>query len=75
MKIKDGGIICGHDFEVLQYLLTEEEYIEQDYYQNAHRGVIKAVFDHFGTNIELRYASGGQSPHIPVWIKKYYPKS
>lgn len=39
-KIKPGGILCGHDCESTEY---DERYIEQDYVDGKHHGVIKAV--------------------------------
>ena len=49
-KIKPGGIFCGHDCEGLEY---DKRYIEEDYENNRHNGVCKAVFDKFKeVNIE-----------------------
>ena len=45
-KIKKGGIICGHDYESGNYF---EEYIEEDYREGRHNGVIKAVNEKFGS--------------------------
>jgi len=39
-KVKHGGVICGHDFESLEY---DEQYINQDVHEHKHHGVIKAV--------------------------------
>jgi len=42
--VKDGGIICGHDFNSGTY---EEKYIEDDYVNGVHHGVTKAVTEKF----------------------------
>lgn len=39
-KVKPGGIVCGHDCESLEY---DSRYIERDYVEGKHHGVIKAV--------------------------------
>lgn len=44
-KILDGGIICGHDYESDTY---DERYINEDYVDGKHHGVIKAVNEVFG---------------------------
>ena len=47
-KLKIGGTFAGHDFESMDY---EEKYIENDYVNNKHNGVIKAVTEVF-PNVE-----------------------
>lgn len=72
-KIKIGGIICGHDFEGYQYANKfPMELLELDTVPNVgcHGGVIQAVYDLFGETIEMRKSNIGQSPHIPIWIKR-----
>lgn len=44
-KLKDGGIICGHDYESETY---DERYVDEDYVDGKHHGVIKAVNEVFG---------------------------
>lgn len=44
-KVVDGGIICGHDYESDTY---DERYINEDYVEGKHHGVIKAVNEVFG---------------------------
>lgn len=44
-KVINGGIICGHDYESDTY---EEQYIDEDYVNGKHHGVIKAVNEVFG---------------------------
>jgi predicted O-methyltransferase YrrM len=44
-KVKQGGIICGHDYEAGDW---DEEHIEDDGYNGKHHGVIKAVREKFG---------------------------
>jgi predicted O-methyltransferase YrrM len=43
-KVKDGGIICGHDCESLTW---DERYINQDVVDGIHHGVVKAVVETF----------------------------
>ena len=58
-KIKRGGIICGHDCEKKGYSLantfTKDDLNEDFCYdtRKCHPGVIQAVFDHFGDEIEF----------------------
>jgi predicted O-methyltransferase YrrM len=44
-KVKKGGIICGHDYESTTY---NEKYINEDYVDGKHHGVIKAVNEIIG---------------------------
>lgn len=44
-KVKKGGLICGHDYESETY---EEAYIDEDYVNGKHHGVIKAVNEVIG---------------------------
>lgn len=44
-KVKQGGIICGHDYESTTY---DEKYINEDYVDGKHHGVIKAVNEIIG---------------------------
>lgn len=51
-KVKEGGIICGHDCESREW---DERYIHQDVHDHKHHGVIKAVNEAFQFfNIEER---------------------
>lgn len=43
-KVKANGIICGHDYESNTY---DEKYINEDYVDGKHHGVIKAVNETF----------------------------
>lgn len=43
-KVRRGGLFCGHDFECQEYV---EAFIEKDYVQEKHNGVIKAVMEKF----------------------------
>lgn len=45
-KVKNDGIICGHDYESDIY---DEKHIEEDYVDGKHHGVIKAVNEMFGS--------------------------
>ncbi len=81
-KVKKGGIICGHDMEDINIsdLQIEESWLEKDVVLSTeignphfsldyyHVGVIKAVFDHFGKDIEIRGDPVGQG--LPIWIKR-----
>ena len=44
-KVKEGGLICGHDYESDTY---DEAHIDEDYVNGKHHGVIKAVNEVFG---------------------------
>lgn len=44
-KMKDGAVICGHDYESNTY---DERYINEDYVDGKHHGVIKAVNEILG---------------------------
>lgn len=44
-KVKDGGIICGHDYESDTY---DEAHVNEDYVNGKHHGVIKAVNEVLG---------------------------
>lgn len=72
-KVKSGGLLCGHDMEGYAYVnkFTQEQ-LDSDYSPDLgmHAGVIQAVFERFGTDISISYGTGGQSPHIPIWIKQ-----
>ena len=41
---KVNGVLCGHDFDGFEY---DEEYIERDFINKKHHGVIKAVTEKF----------------------------
>lgn len=43
-KVRDGGIICGHDCESKEY---DDKYIYKDVVDGKHHGVIKAVTESF----------------------------
>lgn len=42
--VRKGGILCGHDFDSFGW---DDKYINIDYYNNKHNGVIKAVTEKF----------------------------
>lgn len=72
-KVKKGGILCGHDFDDFddpRSIISGESYedkiknipdnfLEVDTYSDIHYGVIKAVYDHFGTNVTRMRHPGG----------------
>ena len=68
-KMKPNSIICGHDCENINLANTPESllYREQDTANNAHYGVIQAVFDHFGKDIVSLFDPDGQN--VPLWVK------
>jgi hypothetical protein len=77
-KMKQGGIMIGHDFEDIgknMIPFIRNEWLEIDYsfvpelQISAHCGVIKAVHDHFGYDIEVRPDPYGQ--RAPIWIKRF----
>jgi len=43
-KVKNGGIICGHDFEDYEFDIRQ---INRDSWRGKHHGVIKAVTENF----------------------------
>jgi len=43
-KVKEGGILCGHDYDKTTY---DEAYIHQDWHDGCHHGVTKAVNERF----------------------------
>ncbi len=47
-KLKNKGVICGHDFEAFEY---DEDFIEVDVHEGRHHGVIKAVTEFFGDRV------------------------
>lgn len=56
-KVRDGGILCGHDCESNVW---DESFIEEDYRGNKHHGCIKAVHEAF-PNVLIKEE---------IWIKK-----
>jgi hypothetical protein len=48
--VKDGGILCGHDYEGIPW---DERFIEQDYVNEKHHGVAKAVYEAFKGQLRL----------------------
>ena len=76
-KMKKGGIMSGHDYEDVNKTMIgkiKKEWLEIDYVHipelnlSAHCGVIQAVYDHFGYDIEFRLDPNGQG--APIWIKR-----
>lgn len=66
-KVKYGGIICGHDYEiekvkdVSKLADLDKETLLQDFAKSAHYGVIKAVYETFHPYVEqLIHQMGGQ---------------
>jgi len=68
-KVKDGGIICGHDCETKYSEAFPElkeridEHLEVDFDGNYHCGVIKGLYDFFNDD----YAQTGD---IRIWMKR-----
>jgi len=76
-KVKDGGILCGHDFEDIEVANTFSiEELRKDYItrnvngtgKGYHPGVIQAVYDVFEKDIESIDDPDGQGS--PIWIKR-----
>jgi predicted O-methyltransferase YrrM len=68
-KIKPGGLLCGHDLEDINLANTAQpEWLEQDYVNGKHYGVIQAVYDHFKFDIVSIPDPNGQI--IPIWVKQ-----
>lgn len=61
-KMKDNGIICGHDFEGFHFMPFSEKELELDTSRNCHPGVIQAVYEYFNKDIEI----------LPecIWLKR-----
>jgi len=55
--LRKGGLICGHDMDVPTW---DERWIEKDFVDGAHHGVIKAVTESFPDF----------SCHNPIWWRK-----
>jgi hypothetical protein len=72
-KMKSGGYLCGHDCERIDLANT---FNHDQLYAHAimiggaciHAGVIQAVYDNFGPNVEIRPDPRGHN--IPIWIKQ-----
>ena len=48
-KVKNGGILSGHDLESFDYVNTyTDEQLRIDYWNNHHPGVSQAVYEKFG---------------------------
>jgi len=76
-KMKSGGIMVGHDYEDFDKIMIgkiKEEWLEIDFVHVpeidrwAHCGVVQAVYDHFGYDVEHRFDHDGQG--APIWIKR-----
>ena len=76
-KMKKDGIMIGHDYEDFDKIIIgkiKDEWLEIDYAHIpeigrwAHCGVVQAVYDHFGYDVEYRLDPDGQG--APIWIKK-----
>jgi len=48
-KLKSGGVFCGHDCEKhpSEVHFNLDEHLEEDWYDDIHPGVVKAVGEHF----------------------------
>ena len=49
--VRDHGILAGHDFDSTEW---DDEFIEQDYVNGVHHGVVKAVVEAFGERIHYQ---------------------
>ena len=52
-KIKSGGILCGHDLENFGRTEFTEDELSRDMADGRHCGVIRAVYENFGTDVNL----------------------
>jgi len=72
-KVKEGGIICGHDcLDInLANTFTDEQinshYLQLDEKTGCHPGVIQAVYDSFGEEVVVIPC---QTIGIPIWAKR-----
>lgn len=55
-KVKKGGILCGHDYDCADGSKTD-----MDCVNGCHPGVVQAVKEVFGTEIEV---------YKPLWVKR-----
>lgn len=62
-KMKVGGVMTGHDFDSLIY---NEEYVEKDYVEKVHHGVVKALSEVVQSGVAVGYAK----PATIWWINK-----
>ena len=75
-KIKAGGILCGHDCEDINLantfsdneLMAGHIFSRSHYANQLHAGVIQAVYDNFGYEIEQILDPKGQQR--PLWLKQ-----
>lgn len=69
-KVKDGGILAGHDCDNINWAntYTEEELLMDCTPDKGHAGVIQAVYDFFGKDIEILPDPLGGTPNS--WIKR-----
>jgi hypothetical protein len=69
-KVKSGGILSGHDMEDINMAGTFGDEVNLHYIsrdgKGYHPGVIQAVFDFFGKNIETIDDNDGD--RIPIWV-------
>lgn len=73
-KVKQGGVICGHDCQDIFAAggpgsFTSEELEKQGTYK-GHVGVMQAVYDMFGTDVQtnIQAVNGGQGCNL--WCKQ-----
>ena len=52
-KIKSGGILCGHDLENFDKVDFTDQELNSDFTDGRHCGVIRAVYEKFGTDVNL----------------------
>jgi Methyltransferase domain len=66
--VKDGGLLCGHDCDFFDYVgtYTPEELDMDCTPAKGHAGVIQAVFEFFGREVEI--LPDPVTP--PVWVKR-----
>jgi predicted O-methyltransferase YrrM len=62
--VKEGGIMAGHDFDCTVF---KEEFVEQDFVEGAHHGVIKALYEFFGNNVGIFVNDDKSSLVSSVW--------
>lgn len=69
-KVKKGGILCGHDCNDISRAntFTPEQLLLDTIDGHLHAGVVQAVYDHFGTEVEIVQDPGGEN--IPLWLKR-----
>lgn len=73
-KVKPGGILCGHDCENINLANAfPPGVVDLHYWNGCHPGVIQAVYDAFGYNVQVIPDPHGDG--VPIWVYKKEEKN